>query len=239
VAARVLLVIALLLIVAVAVIAIFARSRQDTTGVTSPTPTPTPTATQSPTPTASPSPSSTAAPSPTASPSASATFAGTPYVNTTWQYSLVLPSPYRHSDVLSLKSPPPDPGQPKGSDGFTPRTPQDEASLNKSCETACEIWNYAADVEVWTNAPSMTAREWADDPSRAGVSAGQRVEDFTLNGRPAARIINGTRGPLTYVVANGGRIYVMSYKIYEGFAVPPGASKDKLEAIMNSFRIVP
>jgi hypothetical protein len=111
--------------------------------------------------------------------------------------------------------------------------------VTTSCETACEVWNYVAEVEVWTNAPSMTARQWADDPNRAGWFAGQQVEDFTLNGLPAARIINGARGPLTYVVASGGRIYALSYKVYGGFAVPPGASVDKLVAIMDSFRIAP
>jgi hypothetical protein len=209
--ARALLGIAIVLIVAVALVAIFARSRQETAALVSPTPTPSQPVTASPSPTVTPS----ASPTPSATASPSATITGDPYVNTTWQYSLVLPPPYRHSDVLSFKSPPPTSGEPRGSDGFTARTPQDEASVNRSCETACEIWNYAAEVEIWTNAPSMSAREWADDPNRAGWFSGQRVEDFTLNGRPAARIINGARGPLTYVVANAGRMYVMSYRIYE------------------------
>src|SRR2546430_13013019 len=90
---------------------------------------------------------------------------------------------------------------------------------------------YAAEVEVWTNAPSMTAREWADDPNRAGWLAGQRVEDFTLNGRAAARIIDGARGPLTYVVANGGRMDVISYKVYQGLAGPAGDDRAKHAAI--------
>jgi hypothetical protein len=151
-----------------------------------------------------------------------------------WGYTLALPSPYRHSDVLSAK---PDSAEPKGSDAFTARTPQDEASAKKPCETACEVWNYVASVEVWTNTGATTARQWADDPNRAGWAAGQRVEDFMLNGRQAARIISGARGPLTYVVANGGRMYVLSYKIYPfpDFSVPAGASREKLEAIMNSF----
>ena len=202
----------------------------------SPTPTPSPTAVATASPAASPSVSA----PPAASPSATATAAPN-YANVAWGYTLALPPPYRHSDALSFKSPPPDAGEPKGSDAFTARTLQDEAAVNKNCETACEIWNYVAEVEVWTNAGTMTARQWADDPNRAGWSASQRVEDFTLNGRPAARTINGTRGPLTYVVASGGRMYVLSYKVYPfpDFSVPTGATRDKLEAIMNSFVIVP
>ena len=229
-AARVLLVIALLLIVAVAVVAIFARSRQDTTGLASPTPTPSATATPSPTL----SPSS----SPTTSSSATATFVGAPYVNTTWQYSLVLPPPYRHSDVLSFKSPPPDPGQPKGSDAFTPRTPQNEGSLTSDCETDCEIWNYVARVEVWTDAGAMTAREWATS-KRFGHASGEQVVDVTVDGHPAVKVTNGTRGPVAYVVANAGRMYVLSYKISDLFPVPPAASKEKLEAILASFKLTP
>ncbi len=231
-AARILLVLALLLIVAVAVVAIFARSRQDTTGLASPTPTATATA--------SPSPSLTPTPSPTLSPSSSptATFVGIPYVSATWQYSLVLPPPYRRSDILSFKSPPPDPGQPKGSDAFTPRTPQDEASLTSNCETDCEIWNYVARVEVWTDAGAMTAREWATS-NRFGHASGEQIVDVTVDGHPAVKVTNGTRGPVAYVVANAGRMYVLSYKISDLFPVPPGGSKEKLEAILASFKFGP
>ena len=237
-AARILLVLALLLIVAVAVVAIFARSRQDTTGLASPTPTATATATPNPSPTSTPSPTLSPSSSPTTSASATATFVGAPYVNTTWQYSLVLPPPYRHSDILSFKSPPPDPGQPKGSDAFTPRTPQDEASLTSNCETDCEIWNYVARVEVWTDVGAMTAREWATS-NRFGHASGEQIVDVTVDGHPAVKVTNGTRGPVAYVVANAGRMYVLSYKISDLFPVPPGGSKEKLEAILASFKFGP
>src|SRR5207248_4054023 len=125
--------------------------RQTTPGFPPPPPPAAPPATPTPRPTSTPSPALSPASSPTTSASATATFVGAPYVNTTWQYSLVLPPPYRHSDILSFKSPPPDPGQPKGSDVFTPRTPQDEAALTSNCETDCEISNYVARVEVWTD----------------------------------------------------------------------------------------
>jgi len=237
VAARVLLVIALLLIVAVAVVAIFARSRQDTTGSASPTPSPTATATPSPSPTSTPSPTLRPSSSPTASASATATFAGTPYVNTTWQYSLVLPPPYRHSDLLSFKSIPPEPQQPKASDAFTARTLEDERATSSPCETSCPAWNYVVTVEVWTNAGSMSPREWVDS-GHAGFFAGQKVEDTTISGRPAVRVTSAEGRPFKWLVAKEGRMYVLDEMVNDQMPVPPGASRDKLDAIVASFNFL-
>ena len=236
-AARVLLVIALLLIVAVAVVAIFARSRQDTTGLASPIPSPTATATPSPSPTSTPSPTLRPSSSPTASASATATFAGTPYVNTTWQYSLVLPSPYRHSDLLSFKSIPPEPQQPKASDAFTARTLEDERATSSPCETSCPAWNYVVTVEVWTNAGSMSPREWVDS-GHAGFFAGQKVEDTTISGRPAVRVTSAEGRPFKWLVAKEGRMYVLDEMVNDQMPVPPGASRDKLDAIVASFNFL-
>ena len=236
-AARVLLVIALLLIVAVAVVAIFARSRQDTTGSASPTPSPTATATPSPSPTSTPSPTLRPSSSPTASASATATFAGTPYVNTTWQYSLVLPPPYRHSDLLSFKSIPPEPQQPKASDAFTARTVEDERATSSPCETSCPAWNYVVTVEVWTNAGSMSPREWVDS-GHAGFFAGQKVEDTTISGRPAVRVTSAEGRPFKWLVAKEGRMYVLDEMVNDQMPVPPGASRDKLDAIVASFNFL-
>ena len=236
-AARVLLVIALLLIVAVAVVAIFARSRQDTTGSASPTPSPTATATPSPSPTSTPSPSLSPSSSPTASASATATFAGTPYVNTRWQYSLVLPPPTRHSDLLSFKSIPPEPQQPKASDAFTARTVEDERATSSPCETSCPAWNYVVTVEVWTNAGSMSPREWVDS-GHAGFFAGQKVEDTTISGRPAVRVTSAEGRPFKWLVAKEGRMYVLDEIVNDQMPVPPGASRDKLDAIVASFNFL-
>ena len=236
-AARVLLVIALLLIVAVAVVAIFARSRQDTTGSASPTPSPMATATPSPSPTSTPSPSLSPSSTPTASASATATFAGTLYVNTTWQYSLVLPPPYRHSTLLSFKSIPPEPQQPKASDAFTARTLEDERATSSPCETSCPAWNYVVTVEVWTNAGSMSPREWVDS-GHAGFFAGQKVEDTTISGRPAVRVTSAEGRPFKWLVAKEGRMYVLDEMVNDQMPVPPGASRDKLDAIVASFNFL-
>ena len=236
-AARVLLVIALLLIVAVAVVAIFARSRQDTTGLASPIPSPTATATPSPSPTSTPSPTLRPSSSPTASASATATFAGTPYVNTTWQYSLVLPPPYRHSDLLSFKSIQPEPQQPKASNAFTARTLEDERATSSPCETSCPAWNYVVTVEVWTNAGSMSPREWVDS-GHAGFFAGQKVEDITISGRPAVRVTSAEGRPFKWLVPKEGRMYVLDEIVNDQMPVPPGASRDRLDAIVASFNFL-
>jgi hypothetical protein len=235
-AARVLLVIALLLIVSVVVIAIFARSREDATAVASATPTARASASQSSSPNATPSPSpaASATSNPTASPSPTTTFVGTPYVNVTWSYSLVLPPPYRHSDLLSFKSVPPDPQQPKASDAFTARTPEDERATSNPCETSCPAWNYVVTVEVWTNAGSMTPREWVDS-GHAGFFAGQKLEDTTMSGRPAVRVTTAEGRPFKWLVAKDGRMYVLDELVNDQMPIPPGASRDKLDAIVASF----
>ena len=195
------------------------------------------TATPSPSPTSTPSPSLSPSSTPTASASATATFAGTLYVNTTWQYSLVLPPPYRHSTLLSFKSIPPEPQQPKASDAFTARTLEDERATSSPCETSCPAWNYVVTVEVWTNAGSMSPREWVDS-GHAGFFAGQKVEDTTISGRPAVRVTSAEGRPFKWLVAKEGRMYVLDEMVNDQMPVPPGASRDKLDAIVASFNFL-
>ena len=163
----------------------------------------------------------------------------TQYTNSTWGYALTLPSPYRHSDLLSFKSPPPDPGQPKGSDVFTARTVDDEAANSTPCETGCPAWSYVAVVEVSTDAGSMTPRQWYDS-GRVGFNSGEQVEDTTVSGRPALKITNGARYVVEYIVAKDGRMYVIGYRprIFDRYPPPPGASNEKLDAILASFTFV-
>ena len=169
--------------------------------------------------------------------SASATFAGTPYLNVTWQYSLVLPPPYRHSDLLSFKSIPPDPQQPKASDAFTARTLEDERATSSPCETSCPARNYVVTVGVWTNAGSMSPRDWVDS-GRAGFFAGQKVEDTTISGRPAVRVTSAEGRPFKWLVAKDGRMYVLDEMVNDQMPVPLGATRDKLDAIVASFNFL-
>ena len=160
----------------------------------------------------------------------------TQYTNSTWAYALTLPSPYRHSDLLSFKSPPPDPGQPKGSDVFTARTVDDEAANSSPCESGCPAWSYVAVVEVSTDAGSMTPRQWYDS-GRVGFNSGEQVENTTVSGRPALKITNGARYVVEYIVAKDGRMYVIGYRprIFDRYPPPAGASNEKVDAILASF----
>src|SRR5258708_4566300 len=96
-----------------------------------------------------PSPSASTAPPSTTAPTTAArssTPSPTPtglYVNETWKFSVVLPTPYRRSSRLSLEN---TGGQrPAAQDAFTPRTDQDEAALSaQSCQTACPVWDFVA-----------------------------------------------------------------------------------------------
>jgi hypothetical protein len=160
------------------------------------------------------------------------------YTNTTWGYALTLPAPYRHSDLLSFKSQPPDPQQPKGSDVFTARTVDDETANASPCQTGCPAWSYVAVVEVSTDAGSMTPRQWYES-GRVGFSSGEQVEDTTLSGRPAVKITNGARYVVEYIVANAGRMYLVGSRprIFDSYPPPAGASNEKLAAILASFTL--
>ena len=187
-----------------------------------------PAALASPTPTAS----STLAPS-VATPSPSPS--GSVYVNQTYKFSLTLPEPYRKSTRLSLTNT----GRqdPAAADSFTAWTDQDEAPLaGKICDTSCAIRNYVAFVEVSTGV-TQTPRQWYT--SRASA-AGQRIDDVTVDGRTAIRVTNGAEiyTPVQLIVKDGDRMFRVGYQITRD-PVPAGASKDKLEQILASFRFTP
>lgn len=184
----------------------------------------------------------TASPATTAPPTAQpATTAAPPaplvYVNAVHRFSVVLPVPYRKSAWLSLA----DTGsqRPVAHDAFTARTDADEAAhAARPCQTACPIWNYVAVVIVNTGAGSQTPRQWYTSFSG---SAGETIEDTTVDGRPAVKVTNGSRFPLQFVVKDGDRMFELAYQIYSGdiAAVPPGASRDRLDQILGSFRFTP
>lgn len=176
-----------------------------------------------------------ATPRVSASPTPAPTPSGT-YVNQTYKFAVVLPLPYRKSAVLSLPST--GSNNPAAHDAFTGRTEADEARLaTVQCETACEIWNYVAVVEIYTGISAQTTpREWYT--SRGG-SVAQKIEDVTVDRRPAIRVTDGGRYPMQLVVKDGERMFVVAYQIYSLRPAPPGASKEKLDQILASFRFVP
>ena len=148
---------------------------------------------------------------------------------------MTLPEPYRRSTRLSLTNS----GRqdPAAADSFTPRTEVDEAPLaSKICDTTCAVRNYVAFVEISTGV-SQTPRQWYT--SRASA-AGQRIDDVTVDGRTAIRVTNGAEMyvPVQLIVKDGDRMFRVGYQITPD-PVPAGASKDKLEQILASFRFTP
>ena len=179
--------------------------------------------------------SSTATPA-VATPRVSATPTGY-YVNPTYKFSLILPEPYRHSDRLSIAS---TGGQrPAMQDAFTARTEADEAIPSRSAgETAAPIWNYVAVVHVFTGTGTQTPRDFYNAFSG---SRDQVIQDITVDGHQAVKVTNAPSYPTEYVIKDGDRMFMLGYTIYPPgmFDVPPGATREKLEAILASFKFVP
>ena len=160
------------------------------------------------------------------------------YVNKTYKFSVVLPEPYRRSDKLSFSGL--SAGHPAAQDAFTARTPEDDAiaAADTHCETACAVWNYVAHVVVFTDVPTQTPRQWFD-AGGAGHAVGETTADITIDGRSALKVINGAGYPVQYIVADRGRMFSLAYTLRTDQPAPAGASKEKLDAILASFKFVP
>jgi hypothetical protein len=192
-----------------------------------------PTATTTPVTTSTPSPTVTA--STAAATSSGGAALGGRYTNATLGFTVTLPDPYRRSAWLSMTF---TGDKPAAQDVFTARTPADEDALaNPPCETACRIWNYVALVQVYPNEASTgTPRAWYQ---RFSGAVGERIQDVTVDGRPAVRIDDGATYPVQYIVRDGARIVRVAYSFASPDLVgppPPGGSREKLEQIVMSFR---
>jgi hypothetical protein len=161
----------------------------------------------------------------------------TAYVNGQYKFSLELPAPYRWTSRLSFAD---RGGKQPAQDSFTARTPEDEVTSGQRCgDTSCAIWNYVALVEIWPDEASTGApREWYQ---RYSYSAGERFQDMIVDGRPAVRIDGGATYPVQYIIRDGTRLFRVAYLIYppDFGPTPFGASRDKLEQILTSFRFIP
>lgn len=165
-------------------------------------------------------------------PGSGASVSGTTYASSTYQYSVVLPQPFRHSDHLSLEGLA---GRPALQDVFTARTPADETANESSSQTASPTWNYVVVVHVFTGVGSDTPRAFY---TTFGGAVGESIVDATVDGRQAVKVTNGTY-PLLYVIKDGSRMFQVGYRTYDFFSVPTGATTEKLVAILDSFHFAP
>ncbi len=145
-------------------------------------------------------------------------------------YSIELAEGWRRSDVLSLRAPA---GSLVlvGGDVFTRRTPQDERA-NVGGETGSPAGFWTLSVEVQKNRDGLGLSEWVAE-GHVGFSGGQRVEDTTIDGRPALNVTSG--GAANYVVARGDDILVIRYNTQGD--PPGGATKADFDRMVASIRL--
>jgi hypothetical protein len=158
------------------------------------------------------------------------------YANQAFLYYLMLPEPYRKSEILSRSFSGPDVASgasPASVEAFTARSLADEESLAaQRCETACAVWDYVAVAEYFTD--YMTPRQWY--AKRAGA-AGETIDDVSIDGRQAIKVTNGAPYPLQVIVRDGNFMFRVGYQIYstDPARAPGGASRAKLDQIVASF----
>ena len=171
------------------------------------------------TPTPSPAPT-TAAPSPT----------GTRHLNPVLGYSVTVPPGWRISECLSSLS---SDASRFGHDVLTTRTAAEEHELGAGGDTGgsgAVTWIVTISVDAWDKSPSEYA-------TAAGGSIGEKLENTTVDGKPAVRRIDGVGRTLTYYIVNAGRIYLVG--LSQGFeARPPLVTDAAVDAIARSLSFV-
>ena len=206
--------------VAVLVLAVIAgfSLREGDQVAASPTPTPTTSTTASATTSAPASVSS-------ASPTASAT--GGRYVSAGLGYSIETPSPW-HKTICSAALVTQQ-GATPANELFVPVNPRDETGTDMGSPYTTLY------VLVEANPQNLSPRQWAEEGRSVGSTAGQRIEDITYVGLPAARkTIPGT-DLASYFVANGGRMYVLLPQVR-----PPldATTQQTVTRMIESFRFL-
>jgi hypothetical protein len=172
--------------------------------------------------------------SPTPSASATSTAVASRVYRSDLGYSLELADGWRRSERLSLRTPASSLVL-VGHDLFTRRTPEDERA-NVGGETGGPAWFWALAIEVDKNRDGLSLRQWVAE-GRVGFGTGQRVDDATLDGRPAINVTGGARGDVHYLVARGDDVISIRYTL-QGDA-PAGASKADLDRMIASIRLDP
>jgi WD40 repeat protein len=147
-------------------------------------------------------------------------------------YSIVLVEGWRRSDLLSLRAP--GSGVLVGDDVFTRRTPEDERA-NIGGETGGPAGFWTLTVEVDKNRDGLGLREWVAE-GHVGFASGQRIDDATIDGRPAVNV-TGSPGGVNYLVARGDDIVSVRYSTHGD--PPAGATKVDLDLMVASIRLAP
>jgi hypothetical protein len=207
------------LVVGIAVIVyVVAFSRQ----VALPSPSPTISAT------APPSATPTLTPQPTPSPSPSPTPASVRYVSAELGYSIEPLSPWRRSVCTSGSFT--QQGSFFANDVFIPVSLRDETGTDTG------VAYPSVRVAVEDNPQKLTPRRWAEQGKTVGSTAGERIEDVTFAGRPAAKKSLATSPLATYFVANGTRMYVVVPQ--SGATAPDGTTQQAMVTLVESFRFL-
>ena len=146
---------------------------------------------------------------------------------------MVLPEPYHVSEGLTREFA--GSRHPAARDVFTVLSSAEEnaAMQGQDCEVGCPALNGAAVILIYTDAGSMTPRQWHEAGNTPG-SPGQ-LSDVTIGGRPALKIAPSGKYNVLYVVADGkGRMFHLAYEFFHIADAPPGATIAKVEQIFAS-----
>jgi hypothetical protein len=164
------------------------------------------------------SPTTQATASPTSTPTVATTAAASPtpagrHANPVLGYAVTLPPPWRVSECLSRI----ETRDPTfiGQDVLTWHSAAEEQDLGVSGGTGA-TGAFAWVVVIMVQTSSQSLAEYAT--ARAGGTGGQ-VQTTTIDGKPAARVVDAAGAVLGYYVANGGRIYGIS--LTQGFEPRP------------------
>lgn len=161
---------------------------------------------------------------PASTPPASPSPAGGRYVSALLGYSLELPPPWHRSacnGTVTQQTP----------------TPMQEVFVGVAPRdwTGGDTGSRHPDVRVLAeaNPQNLSPRQWAES-GRSGATLGERVEDVTYAGRPAARkSLPG--GIPTYFVQDRGRMYVVGPG---QFVLQPPSTQQTVVRIIESFRFI-
>jgi hypothetical protein len=157
------------------------------------------------------------------------------WANTRYGYTVVLPEPYHVSARLTREFP--GSQHPAARDVFTVLSPaeEDAAMRGQDCEVGCAALNGAAVILIYTDAGSMTPRQWHEAGNTTGSPG--KLTDVAIGGRPALKIEPSGKYNAMYVVADGqGRMFHLAYEFFHVAAAPSGATIAKVEEIFASVR---